>query len=186
MDAFGLIIVFIILCIIKKMQSARAPAAPAPAPTVVPPSPAPVLPVTLTLEVPSRFNPCETITIRGTLTWEQKPVPDAPITIYASAFGRTEPIVTVTTDRNGEYIVTGNIGLDFHSTIHAETQVTVWAETTIENTKYSSPRFTSTVYIEPCMGPCPGTMLTTLGKLSTQSGCVPCEYWQRVLRYRKM
>lgn len=141
--AFELVVLFVLLCFLKALSVRRAPSPPQPT-------------VTLSLTVPSRFNPCETITVKGSLTRDGQPIPYADVTVYASAFGVTKPIVSVKTDERGEFTLTGSLGSPIHFTEYMEVAVNVWAEAKVENMVYRSPVSTATVYVENCMGPCPG------------------------------
>jgi len=127
----------------------------------VQPAPTPTPAVTVSLDVsPSRFNPCEAVTVQGFVMKENAPVVNVPVTVYADALGVTQPVLTVSTDANGEYSASGTVGSDRHFTAHAELPVTVWAQAIVDGVTHESPHYALTVYVDECMGPCAGAFVS--------------------------
>jgi hypothetical protein len=85
-----------------------------------------------------------------------------PVTVYASAFEKVMPLLNLTTDSEGWFSATAVLGADRHFTEYYEVQAVVWAEAVVDGVAYQSPRMPITVYVDNCIGPCPGTTVTTL------------------------
>jgi hypothetical protein len=159
LDGFELLLLLAFLVWLKLKLTSQPSPAPTPSPPTVTPTPPPV---TVTLDLPRRFNPCEAITVRGEVLRDSQPLAGVPVTVYASALGRTAALLTLRTDSDGWFNAVAVLGCDRHFTEYYEVQAVVWAEALVDGVTYSSPRIPVTVYVDNCIGPCVGTTVTTL------------------------